>query len=255
MSATAAWHAALADLLSRSHRLPPDRLPVAVNAALRPLDVTATRYVVDVEQELLRPLPEPGRPTPDPLPIDTSLPGRAYTEVRARPGQDGRLWVPVVNGTDRLGLLEVVLPAGADPADGALGDGCRAIAGLIGHVLTSKLPYGDALHRARRGAPMAVSAELLWQLLPPLTFASDTVVVSAILEPCYAVGGDAFDYALDGTILALAILDGVGHGLPATLTTSVALAALRAARRSGAEFGAHRHPHAASLKLPGPRRT
>jgi sigma-B regulation protein RsbU (phosphoserine phosphatase) len=237
MTATDAWHNAVADLLSRSHRLPPDQLPGAVNAALRPLHVTVTTYVVDVEQELLRPLPEPGRPAPDPLPIDTSLPGRAYTEVRPRPGQDGRLWMPVVNGTDRLGLLEAHLPAGTDPADDVVQDGCRLIAGLVGHLLSSKLPYGDTLHRARREQHMEVSAELLWQQLPPLAFATDRVAVTAILEPCYAVGGDAFDYALDRDRLTVALLDGVGHGLRATLTTSVALAALRAARRSGAELG------------------
>lgn len=233
MSATDPWHRAAADLISRSHRVPPDALPAAVNAAVRDLGVVVTTYVVDVEQDLLRPLPEPDRPLPDPLPIDTSLPGRAYTEVRARTGQDGRLWVPVVDGTERLGLLEVQLPAGADPDDPALRDGCRTLAGLIGHLVSSKSVYGDGLVRARRSGPMAVSAELLWQLLPPLTFATGTVAVSAILEPCYEVGGDAFDYALDRGRLALAVLDGVGHGLPATLTTSVALAALRAARRSG----------------------
>ena len=236
MSTTDAWLRALADLLSRSHRLPPDALPSAVHAALRDLGVTVTIYVVDPEQERLRPLPEPDRPLPDPLPIDTSLPGRAYTEVRARVGQDGRLWVPVVNGTDRLGLLEVFLPPGLHPDDEAVREGCRLIAGQIGHLLTSKTAYGDALHRARRSEPMAVSAELLWHLLPPLTFATDTTAISAILEPCYQVGGDAFDYALDGSTLALAVLDGVGHGLPAVLTTSVALAALRAARRTGTDL-------------------
>ncbi|MEU0154693.1 PP2C family protein-serine/threonine phosphatase [Micromonospora fulviviridis] len=233
MSAVDPWHRALAELVSRSHRVPPDALPAAVTAAVRELGVTVTTYVVDVEQELLRPLPEPGRPLPEPLPIDASLPGRAYTEVRARAGQDGRLWVPVVDGTERLGLLEVGLPVGADADDPAVRDGCRAIAGLVGHLVASKSAYGDGLQRAQRSGPMAVSAELLWQLLPPLTFAVDTVAISAILEPCYEVGGDAFDYALDGGRLALAVLDGVGHGLPATLTTAVALAALRAARRTG----------------------
>ncbi|SCG38193.1 PP2C family protein-serine/threonine phosphatase [Micromonospora inositola] len=236
MTATGPWLRALADLLDRSHRLPPDTLPEAVNAALGDLGVTVTAYLVDAEQEWLRPLPEAGRPLPEPLPIDTSLPGRAYTDVRARAGQDGRLWVPVVDGTERLGLLAVSLPNGLDPEDDAVRDGCRLIAGLIGHLVASKTAYGDLLRRARRSAPMALSAELLWQLLPPLTFATEAVVVSAILEPCYEVGGDAFDYALDGGTLALAILDGVGHGLPAVLTTSVALSALRAARRAGTEL-------------------
>ncbi|MFI7430473.1 PP2C family protein-serine/threonine phosphatase [Micromonospora sp. NPDC049836] len=231
MATTDAWLRALADLLCRSHRVPPDRLPAAIDEALRPLGVTATAYLIDVEQDLLRPVTAPDRPRPEPLPVDTSLPGRAYTEVRVRAGQDGRLWVPVVDGTERLGLLEFVLPPGSDPGDGSVWDGARAIAGLVGHLLAGKLRYADALHRVRRSRPMAVSAELLWQLLPPLTFATDTFVVSAVLEPCYEVGGDAFDYALDGGRLTLAVLDGVGHGLPATLTTSVALAALRAARR------------------------
>ncbi|RQW95769.1 PP2C family protein-serine/threonine phosphatase [Micromonospora globispora] len=236
MSTTDSWLRALADLTARSHRQPPDALATGVNAALRDLGVTVTTYLVDVEQDMLRPLPEPGRPLPDPLPIDASLPGRAYTEVRVRAGQDGRLWVPVVNGTDRLGLLEVFLPADLDPDDEAVRDGCRLISGLVGHLITAKTAYGDGLHSVRRSRPMAVSAELLWHLLPPLTFATDTVAVSGILEPCYEVGGDAFDYALDGTTLALAILDGVGHGLPAVLTTSVAISALRAARRTGTDL-------------------
>ncbi|MGR6317690.1 PP2C family protein-serine/threonine phosphatase [Micromonospora soli] len=236
MATTDAWLRAVDDLLYRAHRVAPDQLPEAIDGALRPLGVAATTYVVDVEQELLRPLPRPGRPAPDPLPIDASLPGRAYSEVRVRAGQDGRLWVPVVDGTERLGLLEVTLAAGTDPDDEVLRDGCRSIAALVGHVLAGKLTYGDTLHRVRRSGPMEVSAELLWQLLPPLTFATDTVAISAILEPCYEVGGDAFDYALDGGLFALAILDGVGHGLPATLFTAVALAALRAGRRAGTEL-------------------
>ncbi|MDT0532864.1 PP2C family protein-serine/threonine phosphatase [Micromonospora sp. DSM 115977] len=238
MTATDPWHRALADLVSRSHRLPPDELAATVDAALRPLGVTATVYLVDAEQHGLRPLPGTGRAAPELLPIDTSLAGRAFTQVEVHAGQGPppRLWVPIVNGTDRLGLLEVFPPADADLADEALRDGCRLVSGLVGHLVTSKRDYGDALHRARRSRPMGVSAELLWSLLPPLTFATSEAVVSALLEPCYEVGGDAFDYAVHGGTLTLAILDGVGHGLPAVLTTSVALAALRAARRAGSDL-------------------
>ncbi|WBB70568.1 PP2C family protein-serine/threonine phosphatase [Micromonospora sp. WMMD812] len=235
MTADDLWLRALADLTARSHRLPPDDLTDAVNTVLRPLGVAVTIYLVDVEQRDLRPLPQPGRPAPDPLPIDASLAGRAFTQVEMHAGQGPppRLWVPLVDGTDRLGLLEVFPPAGLELTDAALRGGCRLIAGLIGHLMTSKSAYGDGLHRARRSRPMGVSAELLWQLLPPLTFATPDATISAVLEPCYEVGGDAFDYSLNGNRITLAILDGVGHGLPAVLTTSVALAAMRAARRSG----------------------
>ncbi|MFC0508385.1 PP2C family protein-serine/threonine phosphatase [Micromonospora costi] len=238
MTATDPWHRALADLLSRSHRLPPDELPGALDAALRPLGATATIYLVDVEQCDLRPLAVPGRPPPDPLSIDASLAGRAFTqvEVHATQGPPPRLWVPVIDGTDRLGLLEVAPPPGADLADAALRDGCRLIAGSIGHLVASKSAYGDALLQSRRSRPMEVSAELLWQILPPLTFATPDTAVSAVLEPAYAVGGDAFDYAFGAGRVAFSILDGVGRGLPAVLTTSVALAALRATRRAGGDL-------------------
>ncbi len=235
MTTTDPWHRAVADLILRSHRLPPDELPAAVNDVLRPLGVTAVVYLVDAEQSDLRPLPGPGRPVPAALPIDASLAGRAFTqvEVHAGHGPPPRIWLPIVNGTDRLGLLELFPGGDADPADAALHDGARLLAGLVGHLISSKKAYGDGLHQARRSRAMTVSAELLWQLLPPLTFATADTTVTALLEPCYEVGGDAFDYSLAGGTVSLSLLDGVGHGLPAVLTTSVALAALRAARRAG----------------------
>ncbi|MEV0155126.1 PP2C family protein-serine/threonine phosphatase [Micromonospora sp. NPDC050686] len=230
-----AWPRVLAEIVARSHRLPPDELTSTVNDALAATRARVTIFLVDVEQRHLRPLPDPARPTPEPLPIDASLPGRAFTllEPRSARGDPARLWVPVVNGTDRLGLLEVSLPPGGDPDDRSLRDGLRLVAGLLGHLVTSKREYGDNLRRATRSRPMTVSAELLWDLLPPLTFATADIAITGLLEPCYAVGGDAFDYALDDGVVSLAILDGVGHGLPAVLTTAVALAALRAERRHG----------------------
>lgn len=128
MTATDSWHRALADLVSRSHRLPPDELAVAVGAVLRPQGATATVYLVDAERCDLRPLPEPGRPTPDALPIDTSPAGRAFTHVEPRIGHGPppRLWMPIVNGTDRLGLLEVFPAAGTDPSEPSFQDGSPA---------------------------------------------------------------------------------------------------------------------------------
>ena len=44
---------------------------------------------------------------------------------------------------------------------------------------------------------MTLASELVWELVPPLVLASEDFVLSALLEPCYDIGGDAFDYALD----------------------------------------------------------
>jgi sigma-B regulation protein RsbU (phosphoserine phosphatase) len=79
---------------------------------------------------------------------------------------------------------------------------------------------------------MTTAAELLWQLLPPPTFSCDRMTVSAILEPCYEIGGDGFDYAIDGATAHIMILDPVGRGLNASLTCAVTLSAIRAARRN-----------------------
>nr|WP_240942866.1 PP2C family protein-serine/threonine phosphatase [Planosporangium thailandense] len=70
-------------------------------------------------------------------------------------------------------------------------------------------------------------------MLPPLSFATDHVVISAILEPAYEVGGDAFDYAVDADVARVAVLDAVGRGLHAGLTAAVALSAMRTARIDG----------------------
>jgi len=132
---------------------------------------------------------------------------------------------------ERLG---VVLLAGATPADPEeFQRQCETLVGLVGHLVTVKMPYGDGLHRVRRTRPMSPASELLLGMLPPLTFSCRRMVVSAVLEPCYDVGGDAFDYALDGPQARVMVLDAMGRGMRAGITCVAALAALRASRREG----------------------
>jgi serine phosphatase RsbU (regulator of sigma subunit) len=58
-------------------------------------------------------------------------------------------------------------------------------------------------------------------------------MVTAVLEPCYDVGGDAFDYAANGDVLHVALFDTVGHGISASALTTLTLNTYRNARRSG----------------------
>jgi serine phosphatase RsbU (regulator of sigma subunit) len=80
---------------------------------------------------------------------------------------------------------------------------------------------------------MTLPAELQWRLLPPLTFVSPRVAVSGILAPTHEVAGDSFDYALNGNVLHVALVDAMGHGLESTLLAAVAVGAMRNARRAG----------------------
>jgi hypothetical protein len=235
------WHDAYRDVIRRAHLMRPDQLPAEVNGAIRALGLEVAIYLVDLEQRALRPLPEPGKPTPTPLTVDGTLPGRVFSLVTTAVVGEGdgpyRLWIPLVDGSERLGVAEIL--AARPPAEPEmLQERCTALVGLIGHLIAAKLPYGDTLHRIRRTRPMPTAGELLLSMLPPLTFSSHNMVVSAILEPSYDVGGDAFDYAVDESVAHLAVLDAMGRGLSAGMTCAVALAALRAARRDGQELHA-----------------
>jgi phosphoserine phosphatase RsbU/P len=229
---------ALRAMLKASHLTKPSDLAAVVNESVRPIGVDITVYLVDHEQRALHPLPEPAKPAPPSTPIDGTLAGRAFTSITSyASGQDPeRLWVPVLDGTARLGVLDVALPDQMSAADEAVRDGCEAIAGLVGHLIQSKTTQGDSLELVRRSRPMGSAPELLWTIVPPTTFACEELAISAVVEPCYEAGGDAFDYAVDGNIARLTILDAVGHGLRAGVTSAVALAAMRAARRGGEDL-------------------
>jgi sigma-B regulation protein RsbU (phosphoserine phosphatase) len=199
---------------------------------------------------VLRPVLRPPSDPPEPIAIDSTVAGRVFTSVQPRSSTAGgrsRLWMPLLDGTERLGVLEVVVHSGASLDDPELLSGCDLFSQLVGHLVATKLPYGDALLKVRRTRRMSEASELVWRLLPPLTFVSERVVVSAILEPCYEVGGDGFDYAVDDATLFFAIFDTAGHELRAGLGTAVVMSAIRAARRSG--DGLYAMARAADLAL------
>nr|WP_221381674.1 PP2C family protein-serine/threonine phosphatase [Actinoplanes polyasparticus] len=229
------WYEALQQILAGSHRWRPDEIAPALDVVMARLGVRTRIWVVNYEQTALTPLSQPG-PAPDVLPIDGTLPGRVFTRVRSAPTGDGpgyRWWTPMVDGTDRLGVIEFVGGDAAVAREEGFPERCEMVAGLVGHLMNSTKQRGDHLERARRSQPMSTAAELLWASLPPLTASFDRAVISTVLQPCYDVGGDGFDYAVDDGVMWLAVLDAAGRGLEAGLTCTVALAALRAARRAG----------------------
>lgn len=234
---TVRWLDVLDEIVGSSHLWRPDALASSVEAAVAQLGVRTTIWLVDHEQITLRALPVPGRDTPQPVPIDGSLAGRAFARVESLPAAtddgDRRWWVPMVDGTDRLGVVEFVGTDLPESQDVEFVRRIELLAGLVGHLITTTSARGDHLEVARRSREMSVASELLWRMLPPLTATCDRAVLSAVLQPCYEVGGDGFDYTLDGAAAHLVILDAVGKGLPAGLACAVALAAIRAARRAG----------------------
>lgn len=169
------------------------------------------------------------------VPVDGSVPGRAYARGDVVPveADDGtHLWVPLLSGVHRVGVLEVVMPHGTADV-GVLCD----FAAVATAALVAANQYTDLFTRTRRQKPLSLAAELQWAALPPASFATRSVHVAGMLEPAYDVGGDAFDYAHSDGLLSFAIFDAVGHNLDSSVTSSLALGAYRNARRNDLSLG------------------
>jgi len=94
--------------------------------------------------------------------------------------------------------------------------------------------YTDALHAVRRRKDTSPAAEIQQNLLPPrLARVSGADLAGGVL-PGYDVGGDFFDYAANADGLWLVVADATGKGNSAAALSSLAIGALRAARRAGA---------------------
>ncbi|MEU8662609.1 PP2C family protein-serine/threonine phosphatase [Actinoplanes philippinensis] len=230
-----------------SHHARPDDLPYMAMRAAERLGVTAmVIFVVDHQQRVLVPLTGPDVPHREPIAVDGTLPGRAFTQVHPCTGEgDGggvRLWLPLLDGAERLGVLEVAAAAELDEPGF---DHCVAVSSLLAELLVTRGLYSDVVERVRRREPMRLAAEMLRAQLPPLTFSTGHLMISGVLEPCYDVGGDAFDYAVNGDIAHLALFDAVGHGsaggMRAVILASLALAGYRNARRAGLDLVATYH--------------
>ena len=230
---------AIGDMLRASHLLAPDDLPMLVQKTARTLGaLDGVAYLANREQSELVPLSTDGRRSA--LPIDTTIAGRTFADVQAHQSStssgDAVLWCPMLDGTERVGALELTFAADQDVTDPQLQKAAASLATLAAELVVTRSAYGDGLEMPRRRIPMTLPAEMLWTMLPPLTFATEQVVIAGVLSPCHEVAGDTFDYTLNGDTVHLAIFDAMGHGMSATLFASVALGAYRNARRTGLDL-------------------
>jgi hypothetical protein len=225
---------AFAGLLEACHLQVPHLIADTVAEHAAPLGVLrCVIYLADLRQEVLSPLPGVHSEGREPLGIDGTLAGLAYRvcKVFDTKDEDGRtqVWLPLLDGAERLGVMDLLVPE----LDEATSARCRMLATLTTLIIISKRAYSDTFAATRRLEPVELAAEMEWAFMPPLTFATEQVVVSGLLEPAYEVGGDAFDYALLDDTLHASMFDAVGHDLQSGLTSSVAMAACRNSRRAG----------------------
>lgn len=201
-------------------------------------------YLADLQQLLLSPLlpyPAPAAGTepqePHGLNVEGTVAGRAFQQGKVLPASAkdrDHWWVPLVGGTERLGVLWATAPG----AGAATLQEMQSLAGLVAMMIISKRSTSASYDRLVRRRPMNIAAEMEWRLMPPRTFATGNIVVSGVMEPAYEVSGDVFDYNFDGRTLHLALFDAMGHDVAAGLTANLALATARNTRRYGASLPA-----------------
>jgi hypothetical protein len=145
-------------------------------------------YLIDYEQRTLVPLSDPRRDDLKPLSLEGTIAGRAFrtTSVLRSSSDESngeRLWLPLLDGTERLGVIDIAFDDG--PVQERTVIVCECYAHLTAMLIATKAAYGDIFEVTRRREPMTIASELLWQLTPPLVFATDRLVLAGMLEPCY----------------------------------------------------------------------
>jgi serine phosphatase RsbU (regulator of sigma subunit) len=189
-------------------------------------------YLVDFGQATLEPLPD--RRAHADLPVSesvaTTMAGRAFVSQQVTSVQRPagiRVWAPVVEGSDRTGVVALTIPEATDSVMQA----CEELGLFAGYLIASQSRFTDLYNLHRRRRSLSLAASMQWDLLPPLVLKTERMTVAGVLEPAYDVGGDCFDYALNHTVLDMAIFDAMGHGLQAALIASLTMGSYRHDRR------------------------
>ncbi|MET8141509.1 GAF domain-containing SpoIIE family protein phosphatase [Sphaerisporangium sp. NPDC005288] len=160
--------------------------------------------------------------------------------------EDGqRVIVPVSNRGDPIGVLEVTVP----DLDQDILEQVTQAAHALAYIIITDRRFTDLYHRRRRTTATSLAAEIQYQLLPDASCceAAD-FILAAGLVPADDIGGDTYDYALDGEALHVSLTDAMGHDVEAAMLATLTVNALRGARRAGAGIAEQaRQAHQAML--------
>jgi phosphoserine phosphatase RsbU/P len=217
----------------REAQAAPEAIPEILLRIAGPLGATdLVVYLVDFAQTTLEPMPDRGThaDAPQQEQVVGSMAGRAFSDgarVTAERSDGTRVWAPIIEGSDRTGVLALTV---TDSADATL-DTCEELGLLAGYLVATQARITDLYNLHRRRRALSLAASMQWDLLPPLVLKTPSVVVAGLLEPAYEVGGDCFDYALNDRILSVGVLDAMGHGVGSALISALAIGSYRHDRR------------------------
>jgi serine phosphatase RsbU (regulator of sigma subunit) len=210
---------------------PPDRLAEVTAAHLRET-CGAERVEVllaDLTMSTLRPVIDPDGDLGGPL--EQRCLGSQLPVTDGGPGRTTRVLLPLTAWGDRSGVLRLEF---GRPVDHELIDQLAEIADELAVALRAADKDTDRYRRLQRRQRLTMAAELQWDLLPGRSLSGDRFQLAGALDPAYAMYGDHYDWAVTGDTLTVTVLNGYGDGIEAALLTTVAVNAMRNARRSGA---------------------
>src|SRR3954452_22106193 len=146
-----AFGAALRQLLVASHLSGPDDLPGLIQHTGSQIGAQETViYVIDYDQVVLIPLLTGLKVDRPQIAVDGTLAGRAFAEVtpcETTTPEATIAWMPILDGTERLGVLQLNLSPG-QPITDQLRDRCHALASITAELILTRSLYGDSIERA-----------------------------------------------------------------------------------------------------------
>ena len=190
-------------------------------------------YIADYGEQMLEPVPCAfNPPPPDSIRIRGSLPGRAFlTRAPVEAEGDGQggpiLWIPVFQRSDSIGVLGL----GVKSHEAEAPQYVFALGALMGAAVVGARRHADVFEISRGAGQLRLAAMMQWDLLPLPSYADSRVHIAGGLEPAYDIAGDSFDFAANDHRLDLSVFDAMGHGLGATILTTLAVGAYRLGRR------------------------
>ena len=160
-----------------------------------------------------------------------------YPEAAAKEGLISQLTVAMKFRDKPIGVLRLYSP---EPArfDEEAHAVARIVASQCAVAITNARLYRQAVEGARMAEQMRLAAEIQRRMIPHEAPCCSGLDVAAIYEPCFQIGGDLYDFVrLDEQVIAVAIADVIGKGVPAAMMMSMFRGALRAYSDGG--YGRH----------------
>ena len=218
-----------AELTRALSETPNDQIATVMCRSLLDLGLVdeAAIWLIDVALDRLQSLS--GRTA---VPLDDSPRARAFTHGEIA-SVGGVTYIPLRTDELILGVLELH----GETSDGLIRAMQSVGAALMSRLLAAQV-HSDFVHRIRGFGSLSLPATIQYSQTPPPAYRDASFEIGGKIEPAFDVAGDGFDYSVNGGVADFGLFDAVGHGIRATLLTTVALGAYRLHRRRGKNLSA-----------------